>query len=124
MKAEKLNHFREILRNEKKKLLENMEKMKNGEVFVDKDSIKDVVDAASDELDKAFVMRIRDRELKLIKKIDEALKRIEDGSYGICEECGCDIEEKRLSARPVATMCIACKEEQEEHEKRMEKQGR
>ena len=101
-----------------------MEKMKNGEVFVDKDSIKDVVDAASDELDKAFVMRIRDRELKLIKKIDEALKRIEDGSYGICEECGCDIEEKRLSARPVATMCIACKEEQEEHEKRMEKQGR
>ncbi len=124
MKAEKLNYFKEMLKKEKEKLLENMERMKNGEVFVDKDSIKDVVDAASDELDKAFVMRIRDRELKLIKKIDEALKRIEEGSYGICEECGCDIEEKRLNARPVATLCIACKEEQEEQEKRLEKQGK
>jgi DnaK suppressor protein len=124
LKAEKLNYFKEMLKKEKEKLLENMERMKNGEVFVDKDSIKDVVDAASDELDKAFVMRIRDRELKLIKKIDEALKRIEEGSYGICEECGCDIEEKRLNARPVATLCIACKEEQEEQEKRLEKQGK
>ncbi len=124
MRAEKLNFFKELLKNEKDKLLENMEKMKNGEVFVDKDSIKDVVDAASDELDKAFVMRIRDRELKLIKKIDEALSRIEKGTYGICEECGCDIEDKRLQARPVATLCIACKEEQEEAERRLEKQGK
>jgi DnaK suppressor protein len=101
-----------------------MEKMKNGEVFVDKDAIKDVVDAASDELDKAFVMRIRDRELKLLKKIEEAINRIENGTYGICESCGCEIEERRLNARPVATLCIACKEEQEELEKRLEQQGK
>ena len=124
MKVEKLQFFKELLKKEKEKLLEKMEKMKNGEVYVDKDAIKDVVDAASDELDKAFVMRIRDRELKLLKKIDEALNRIEQGTYGICEECGCEIEEKRLRARPVATLCIACKEEQEDIEKRLEQQGK
>ncbi len=77
-----------------------------------------MVDAAADEIDKAFLMRIRDREMKLLNKIEEALKRIENGTYGICESCGCEIEEKRLKARPVATLCIACKEEQEELEKK------
>ena len=124
MKPDKLEFFKELLKKEREKLLAKMEKMKNGEVYVDKDAIKDVVDAASDELDKAFVMRIRDRELKLLKKIDEALNRIERGTYGICEECGCEIEERRLHARPVATLCIACKEEQEEMEKRLEQQGK
>ena len=113
-----------MLIEEKERLLEKMEQLKNGEVYVNKDEIKDVADAASDEFDKAFVMRIRDRELKLIKKIDEALVRIEKGTYGICKECGCDIEEKRLKARPVATLCIACKEEQEEREQRIEKQSK
>ena len=121
MKEKKLETFKKLLIQEKEKLLEKMEKLKNGEVFVNKDEIKDVGDAASDEFDKAFVMRIRDRELKLIKKIDEALMRIEKGIYGICEECGCEIEEKRLKARPVATLCIACKEDQEEREQRTEK---
>ena len=121
MKEKKLETFKKLLIQEKEKLLEKMEKLKNGEVFVNKDEIKDVGDAASDEFDKAFVMRIRDRELKLIKKIDEALIRIEKGIYGICEECGCEIEEKRLKARPVATLCIACKEDQEEREQRTEK---
>ncbi len=124
MEQEKLQFFKELLTKEKERLLEKMERMKNGEVYVDKEQIKDVVDAASDELDKAFVMRIRDRELKLIKKIDEALNRIDNGNYGICEECGCEIEERRLKARPVATLCISCKEEQEEQEQRMEKQGK
>jgi len=121
LKEKKLETFKKLLIQEKEKLLEKMEKLKNGEVFVNKDEIKDVGDAASDEFDKAFVMRIRDRELKLIKKIDEALMRIEKGIYGICEECGCEIEEKRLKARPVATLCIACKEDQEEREQRTEK---
>jgi len=121
LKEKKLETFKKLLIQEKEKLLEKMEKLKNGEVFVNKDEIKDVGDAASDEFDKAFVMRIRDRELKLIKKIDEALIRIEKGIYGICEECGCEIEEKRLKARPVATLCIACKEDQEEREQRTEK---
>ena len=124
MKQKKLETFKKMLIEEKERLLEKMEQLKNGEVYVNKDEIKDVADAASDELDKAFVMRIRDRELKLIKKIDEALARIEKGTYGICEECGCDIEEKRLKARPVATLCIACKEEQEEREQRIEKQSK
>jgi len=122
LKPEKLQFFKELLLKEKQRLLEKMENMKKGDVYVNKDELKDVADAASDEVDKAFLMRIRDRELKLIKKIDEALTRIEKGTYGICDECGCEIEEKRLMARPVATLCIACKEEQEERERINEKQ--
>ena len=63
------------------------------------------------------MLRIRDRERKLISKIDKALDRIEDGTFGICEECGEEITEGRLKARPVTTFCIGCKEEQEKLEK-------
>ena len=69
------------------------------------------------ETDRNFLLRIRDRERKLISKIDQAIERIEDGSFGICDECGEDIENKRLEARPVATLCIHCKTLQEEEEK-------
>ena len=66
------------------------------------------------ETDRNFTLRIRDRERKLISKIREAMDRIEDGTYGYCEICGGEIGEKRLKARPVTTMCIACKSSQEE----------
>jgi DnaK suppressor protein len=69
------------------------------------------------ETDRNFLLRIRDRERKLITKIDRALERIDDGSFGFCNECGEDIEIKRLEARPVATLCIECKTNQEEEEK-------
>jgi DnaK suppressor protein len=61
-------------------------------------------------------MRLRNREALFLRKIDEALRRIADGSFGECEECGDDIELKRLEARPTATMCVACKEEAERRE--------
>jgi DnaK suppressor protein len=63
------------------------------------------------------MLRIRDRERKLISKIKEALERIEDGTYGYCEACGEPIGEKRLRARPVTTLCIDCKARQEKQEK-------
>ncbi len=75
-------------------------------------------DRASTESGNSFDLRLRDRDRKLIGKIQQALERIEEGSFGICEECGQPIEEKRLMARPVATQCIECKEDQERRERR------
>ncbi|CAI4030015.1 putative RNA polymerase-binding protein DksA [Nitrospira tepida] len=76
----------------------------------------DVSDQATAEADQHFAMRIRERERKLIKKIDEALSRIAAGTYGICEVCGEEIPFPRLKARPVTTLCIECKTRQEEQE--------
>lgn len=77
----------------------------------------DPSDRATAESDRSFTLRIRDRERKLITKIQEALKRLDDGEYGICEECGEEISLARLKARPVTTLCVSCKAKQEEGEK-------
>ena len=76
----------------------------------------DPADRATAESDRSFTLRIRDRERRLIRKIQSALQRIEDGSYGICEECGEEIGVPRLKARPVTRLCINCKAKQEEDE--------
>lgn len=81
----------------------------------------DPADRAAQESDQFFTLRLRDRDRKLIKKIREALERIENGSYGICEGCGGDISIPRLKARPVTTLCIDCKSRQEEEEKLLQK---
>ncbi len=77
----------------------------------------DPTDRASFESDMSYKLRIKDRERKLIPKIRAALERIEKGTYGICEECGEEISEERLLARPVTTLCIKCKTRQEHEEK-------
>jgi len=77
----------------------------------------DPADRATAESDRSFTLRLRDRERKLIKKIQEAQQRLEDGTYGICEECGDEISVPRLKARPVTTLCIACKSREEEEER-------
>lgn len=76
----------------------------------------DPADRATVESDRAFTLRIRDRERKLIKKINSALLRIEDGTFGACDECGEEIGVPRLKARPVTKLCINCKSKQEEDE--------
>lgn len=81
----------------------------------------DEVDLATGEYEQAFEYRLRDREKFLIKKIGKALKRIDDGIYNECEECSAPIGKARLKARPVATLCIECKEEQELEEKGYQK---
>jgi DnaK suppressor protein len=83
----------------------------------EKENFPDPTDRASMESDRNFELRIRDRERRLIRKIREALKRIDDGEFGICESCEEEISESRLRARPVATLCIDCKEEQERRER-------
>ncbi|HJT22901.1 MAG TPA: TraR/DksA C4-type zinc finger protein [Nitrospira sp.] len=81
------------------------------------EAFPDVSDQASAEVDQNFTMRIREREQKLLKKIDEALDRMKKNTYGICEHCEEEIPYQRLKARPVTTLCIACKTQQEQEER-------
>jgi DnaK suppressor protein len=83
----------------------------------EKTNFPDPTDRAALESDRNFELRIRDRERKLIMKIREALARIDAGEFGICESCQEDISDARLRARPVTTLCIECKTEQERQEK-------
>ena len=82
-----------------------------------KENMPDPTDRATLESDRNFTLRIRDRERKLIGKIKDALERIENGTYGICESCEEEISDKRLRARPVTTLCIKCKKKQEDEER-------
>jgi DnaK suppressor protein len=116
MKQDKLDFFRLLLTQKISELLNEAEKtvsqMTNG-----KENFPDPTDRASLEADRNFELRIRDRERKLIAKMQEAIKRIDDGTFGICEHCSGSISEKRLMARPVTTSCIDCKIKQERLEK-------
>lgn len=118
MDKERLEHFRTLLNGKLEELLFGAEKavsgMSNG---TPDENFPDPTDRASHETDRNFLLRVKDRERKLITKVQEALKRIDDGTYGICELCGEEISEKRLEARPVTTCCIDCKKEEEEQEK-------
>ena len=117
MAAIDVDFFRRLLNDRKQELLDEAGKTVDG---MDEDgNIADPTDRASLESNRNFILRIRDRERKLIAKIDEALERIDDGSYGKCEECGGDIGIERLRARPVTTLCIDCKSQQEEQERRV-----
>jgi len=80
-------------------------------------SYPDPTDQASMESDRDFDLRIRDRERRLVRKIDAAMNRIKEGTFGICESCGGPISSKRLQARPVTTLCIDCKTAQEIEER-------
>jgi len=116
MTKKKLKYFKDLLEKQLDDLLAEADgtvKAMSGK----EELFPDPVDRASLESDRNFLLRIRDRERKLIAKIRKALERIEDGSFGICERCGEDISEKRLKIRPVTTFCIDCKEEQENEEK-------
>lgn len=108
--------FRQLLTERKQELLS--EAGKTVEAMDEKQNFPDPTDRASLEADRNSILRIRDRERKLILKIDEALRRLEQGNYGICESCGEDIDLARLKARPVTTLCIACKSDQEVEERK------
>lgn len=114
MNDRQVEYFREKLQNWKDQILEQnkdtIEVMKT-----DARNIPDVADRASEETDRALELRTRDRQRKLVAKIDAALRRIDDGSYGYCEVTGEPISLKRLDARPIATLSL---EAQERHERR------
>jgi DnaK suppressor protein len=111
--------IRKKLLKQREELLSEAENTLNAKLVTEKQSFPDPTDQAAAELDSNFMLKLRGREQKLLKKIDEAIARIDDGTYGVCESCGGPIGIKRLEARPVTTLCIECKTEQEEAEKRM-----
>jgi len=116
MEAEKIEFFRNVLIEEMKSLLGEAGKTVT-EMTSDAASFPDPTDRATQESDRNFELRIRDRERRLINKIKDALERIDAGEFGVCEECGEEISVKRLEARPETTLCIRCKEDQERIEK-------
>ncbi|MCC6502611.1 MAG: RNA polymerase-binding protein DksA [Deltaproteobacteria bacterium] len=116
MEKDRLEHFKVLLNGKLEELLSGADKAVSG-MSEKEENFPDPTDRASLETDRNFLLRVKDRERKLISKINEALERIDDGSYGVCELCGEDISEKRLEARPVTTCCIECKKEEEETEK-------
>jgi DnaK suppressor protein len=116
MAKEKTEYFRKLLERRLNELLFEANKTVSG-MTDQRENFPDPTDRATMESDRNFTLRIRDRERKLISKIKDALERIENGTFGICEECGEDISDKRLKARPVTTLCIDCKKKQETDEK-------
>ena len=116
MDKKRLAYFKDLLTKRKEGLIAEASKT-IVDMSDDEETFPDPTDRASLETDRNFLLRIRDRERKLILKIDEALERIEDGTFGICELCGDDISDERLKARPVTTLCIDCKTDSEEKEK-------
>jgi DnaK suppressor protein len=119
MRMRELDSFRKLLTHRLEELLMEAERTKY-KVKENDEPASDPMELASNGFDRDFLLRLRDRERKLMIKIKEALERIEDGTFGICEECGEKISVKRLRARPMATLCIDCKHEQEVLEKRVE----
>jgi DnaK suppressor protein len=117
MRAKELERFKKLLLVQKAELLNNTRKLLKEEAQHSSDDLADETDLASSEVNQSLTLRLRDRERLLIQKVEAALSKIHNGSYGTCEECEEPIEAKRLEARPVATLCIACKEEQEHKEK-------
>ena len=116
MNREQLDHFRLILNAWKRDLMEEVDRTVN-HMKDEAANFPDPNDRATQEEEFSLELRTRDRERKLIRKIDEALKRIEDGSYGYCLETGEEIGVKRLEARPVATLSLEAQERRERREK-------
>ena len=118
MNAKMKEYFRQKLVSWKNDLLkESSQTLSN--LQNENEAKPDITDRASEEIDRSFELRTRDRERKLINKIDAALQRIEDGSYGYCDETGDPISIKRLEARPVATLSLEAQEMHEKAEKRI-----
>jgi DnaK suppressor protein len=112
-----LKHFKDLLSGERASLIKKANKTLTEEATLDVNELPDEIDQASAEYNQSFIFRLRDREKYYLSKIDRALKKIEEGNFGICESCEEPISTKRLEARPVTTLCIRCKEEQEMEER-------
>jgi len=118
MNDAQVEHFENILNNWKSELMQEVDRTVH-HMQDDAANFPDPNDRATQESEFSLELRTRDRERKLIKKIDESLKDIEAGDYGFCESCGIDIGVRRLEARPTAVLCIDCKTLDEIREKQM-----
>jgi len=110
--------FKKLLLEQRDQLQGNQKRALTGDIHVDPDDFPDEIDTASSEVNLQFTGRLREREQGLLAKIDAALIKIDEGTFGECTSCGEDIGRARLKARPVAELCIDCKSEQEKLERR------
>jgi DnaK suppressor protein len=117
MKKAELKRFKTILEEKRSAIIKNAEQTLDQDMTLDSNDLPDEMDLASSEYLQSFTFRLRGREKTFLVKIDKALAKIEDGSFGTCESCGEEISTKRLEARPETTLCIRCKEDQERAER-------
>tara|TARA_B100000609_G_scaffold199641_1_gene205351 strand:+ start:10020 stop:10487 length:468 start_codon:yes stop_codon:yes gene_type:complete len=118
--SEQLDELRQILEDQRNRLLRNARRSISDQISGGDGLPADTIDVSTDESSKVTELRLRDREKYLIAKIEKTLKRMDEGSYGECHDCGAEIGFARLKARPVAELCIDCKEEQERAEKQVQ----
>jgi DnaK suppressor protein len=117
MRQRELNQFRRLLEDRRRDILTEAERALGSMNQEVEEAFADVTDRATHESDRNLLLRMRERERKLLSKIDEAFTRIDSGQYGQCQECGGEIGLARLKARPVTTLCITCKAAQEARER-------
>jgi DnaK suppressor protein len=120
LNKKELKKFQELLEEKRKAVLERAREMLAVEnMALDTNDLPDEMDLASSEYLQSFEFRLRGREKSLLSKLDLALKKIDEGTFGVCEVCEEPIGKKRLEARPETTLCIKCKEDQEREERTM-----
>lgn len=117
LNKKELKKFQEMLEEKRRQVLDRARKTLSEDMTLDTNDLPDEMDLASSEYIQSFEFRLRGREKILLTKLDLALKKIEDGSFGTCELCEEQIGRKRLEARPETSLCIRCKEDQEREER-------
>jgi DnaK suppressor protein len=117
MNKAQLKKFKTMLEEKRDEIVKKAKQTLSEDMMLDANDLPDEMDLASSEYLQSFTFRLRGREKSFLDKIEKALTKIEDGSFGNCEECGEEITLKRLEARPETSLCIRCKEDQERAEK-------
>lgn len=117
LKKKELKRFEKILVEKKEEILRNAKRTLTEDMTLDQNDLPDEMDLASSEYIQSFTFRLRGREKTFLNKIDRALAKIGEGTFGVCEDCEEPISVKRLEARPETSLCIRCKEDQERMEK-------
>ncbi len=117
MTKQQLKKFRELLEAKRAEIIKKAQQTLDEDMTLDANDLPDEMDLASSEYLQSFTFRLRGREKVFLGKIQKAIEKIDDGSFGVCDDCGEKISIKRLEARPETTLCIRCKEDQERVEK-------
>jgi DnaK suppressor protein len=117
MNKTQLKKFKTLLIEKRDEIVKKAKQTLEEDMTLDANDLPDEMDLASSEYLQSFTFRLRGREKSFLDKINKALTKIDDGTFGTCEECGEEISVKRLEARPETTLCIKCKEDQERMEK-------
>jgi DnaK suppressor protein len=112
-----LKKFKTLLTEKREEIVKKAKQTLEEDMSLDANDLPDEMDLASSEYLQSFTFRLRGREKAFLEKIQKALTKIDEGNFGVCEECSEEISIKRLEARPETTLCIRCKEDQERMEK-------